>query len=66
MVNKNHPKDVGLSYFSHLKFAWGEMIRLECMAIVMFVHGLFPWVLDGRFVEYIDLAKKRVNVIDRK
>ena len=61
MINKEHPEDVGLTYFSHLKFAWCEMIRLECMACVMFVHGIVPWVWDNRFSKYIDNAKERIG-----
>ena len=66
MINKEHPKDVGLGYFSHLKFAWCEMIRLECMAIVMFVHGVIPWVWDNKFSDYLDKAKSRVRSITRE
>ena len=63
-LNYNHPKDVGLNYFSHLKFAWGEMVRLGCMEFVMFIHGLFPFIWDGKFSEYIKKAQERVDRVD--
>ena len=59
-VNKKHPGDVGLSYFAHLKFAWNEAKEAWCISIVMFVHGLLPWVWDWQFNKYLDEAKKRV------
>ena len=60
-MNKNHPYDVGLSYLGHLKFAWGECFRLNCISFVMFVHGLVPWIWDWKYDEYLDEAKKRVE-----
>jgi hypothetical protein len=61
IINKKHPGDAGLTYWQHLKFAWGEMTRLVIMAFVMFVHGLIPWILDWEYIEYIDKAKKRIS-----
>ena len=49
MLNRKHPKDVGMTYFSHLKFAWNESKEAWCMGVVMFVHGLFPWIWDWKF-----------------
>ena len=60
-INFNHPKDVGLNYFSHLKFAWAEMVRLGCMEFVMFIHGLFPFIWDHKFSNYIKNAQKRID-----
>ena len=64
MLNRKHPKDVGMTYLSHLKFAWNES-RWACwMGVVMFVHGLIPWVWDWEFNEYLNDAKKRVDPQD--
>lgn len=59
-MNKKHPKDVGLTYWQHLKFAWGEAVRAEWIAFVMFVHGLIPWIWDWKFSNYLDKAKERI------
>lgn len=60
-MNRKHPGDVGLTYWQHLKFAWGECARLKCMVFVMFVHGLLPWIWDWKYSAYIDGAKKRIE-----
>ena len=59
-LNRKHPKDVGMTYFSHLKFAWNESKEAWWMGVVMFVHGLIPWVWDWKFSNYLDKAKKRI------
>ena len=59
--NFNHPKDVGMGYWKHLRFAWGEMVRLGCMEFVMFTHGLFPFIWDHKFSNYIKNAQERIN-----
>mgnify|MGYP003632685870 FL=1 len=64
MINKKHPGDVGLTYWTHLKFAWGECIRLIYMSFIMFIHGLCPWVWDWKYNEYISQAKKRIEPQD--
>ena len=58
-MNFNHPKDVGLSYLQHLKFAWNESIHALWMTIVMFIHGIVPWIWDWKFNHYLGEAKKR-------
>lgn len=60
-MNREHPKDVGLTYWKHLKFTWSEAVRLECMSGVMFVHGLIPWIWDWRFNKYLNDAQKRIK-----
>ena len=47
-MNKQHPQDVGLTYIQHLKFTWGESVRLVCMSGVMLFHGIVPWIWDWR------------------
>ncbi|MDB2315495.1 DUF6356 family protein [bacterium] len=64
MINRKHPSDVGLTYWSHLKFAWGECFRLICISLVMFIHGFIPWVWDWKYSDYIDRAKKRIEPQD--
>ena len=58
-LNFNHPKDVGLNYWSHLKFTWGESLRSLGMLFVMIIHGIFPPFFDNKriFVISIDLSK---------
>ncbi len=60
VINRKHPEDVGLTYLQHLKFAWNESKEAWWMGIVMFVHGLIPWIWDWEFNQYLDKAKKRV------
>ena len=60
-INKRHPGDVGLTYWGHLKFAWGESIRGIWVTIFMFVHGLIPWIWDWKFDAYLKEAHKRVT-----
>jgi hypothetical protein len=62
-LNFNHPKDVGLNYWSHLKFTWGESLRSLGMFFVMIIHGIFPPIFDNKFSEYIKKAQKRINKI---
>jgi hypothetical protein len=36
ILNFNHPKDVGFTYYDHLKFTWKESILALGMSLVMF------------------------------
>jgi len=65
MINTEHPRDVGLTYFQHLKFAWFESIYAFRIFLLMFIHGLLPWIWDWKFNEYLDDAKKRVEPQDK-
>jgi len=60
-MNKQHPQDVGLTYIQHLKFTWGESVRLVCMSGVMLFHGIVPWIWDWRFSAYLDNAHNRIK-----
>jgi len=62
-LNFNHPKDVGLNYWPHLKFTWGESLRSLGMFFVMIIHGIFPPIFDHKFSEYIKKAQERINNI---
>ena len=64
-LNYKHPKDVGMSYFAHLKFAWNESKEAWWMGVVMFVHGLLPWIWDWEFTQYLDEAKERIEPQDK-
>lgn len=64
-MNKNHPKDVNLTYMQHLRFAWTEVVRLLSISIVMLVHGVVPWVWDTKFSNYIKNAKQRIDNLTR-
>ncbi len=60
-LNVKHPKDVGLSYISHLKFTWQESIRSLVAAFMMFVHGIFPPLFDLWYSEHIKKAQERID-----
>ena len=65
--NKNHPSNVGLTYWQHLKFAWAEAFRLDMIKYVMLIHGLIPWIWDKSFSEYLVKAQARiVPLLDEK
>ena len=42
LLNFEHPKDVGLNYYDHLKFTWKESFLALGMSLIMFIHGIFP------------------------
>ena len=60
-LNFKHPKDVGLSYISHLKFTWQESTRSLVAVFVMFVHGIFPPLFDLWYSEHIKKAQERID-----
>ena len=63
ILNLEHPKDVGLSYYEHLKFTWKESILALGMSLVMFIHGIFPPLFDLIFSDYIKKAQERITKI---
>ena len=64
-LNFEHPKDVGLNYFSHLKFTWQESARSLVACYVMFMHGIFPPLLDLWYSEHIKKAQERIDNLGR-
>ena len=60
-LNFKHPKDVGLSYISHLKFTWQESARSLVACFVMFMHGIFPPLFDLWYSEHIEKAQERID-----
>mgnify|MGYP001158398602 FL=1 len=66
MINKNHLQEVNLNYFSHLKFTLGEVVRLLGMAVVMVVHGLFPWIWYDKYSSYVNEAKMRIQMVTQQ
>ena len=61
-----HLKEVKVTYWSHLKFAWKEAIRCECMSLLMFIHGLVPCLFHDNFSKYIIKAQGRINKFQHK
>ena len=61
VLNFKHPSDVNLSYIEHLMFTWKESARAFIAALVMFIHGIFPPLLDWWYSEYIKKAKRRID-----
>ena len=62
-MDKKHLQSVGLTYFSHLKFTLGEVVKLLGMVVVMLVHGIVPWFWSNKFSDYISGAKMRIMII---
>tara|TARA_R110002020_G_scaffold188770_1_gene387494 strand:+ start:2651 stop:2863 length:213 start_codon:yes stop_codon:yes gene_type:complete len=60
--NTKHPKDIGLTYFEHLIFAWRESLLLVVMVFVMFIHAIIPWIMGDVFPTYLKKVIKRLEV----
>ena len=60
-MNKNHLKEQDLSYCQHLKGAWKEAIKCGIAADILFLHGMFPWIFDKYFTNYINKAYKKYS-----
>ena len=41
-------------------------MRLLGMAIVMLIHGLFPWVWYDKYSSYINEAKMRIQMVTQQ
>ena len=61
-----HLKEVKTTYWSHLKFTWMEAIRCEFMSVILFIHGLIPYLFSDRFSKYIPTTQKRINEFQHK
>jgi hypothetical protein len=61
-----HLKEVEATYWSHLKFAWGEAMRCEFMCIILFIHGLIPCLFHDSFSKYISESQKRIDKFQNK
>ena len=61
-----HLKEIDSTYWSHLKFAWGEAIRCEVMSVILFVHGIVPCLFHDRFSKYVSEAQNIINKFQHK
>ena len=64
IFNFKHPSDVNLTYIEHLCFTWKESARSLLAFLVMFIHGLFPIILDWWFNDHIEKTKERIDKIN--
>jgi len=48
----------------HLSFTWKESARSLLAFLVMFIHGIFPVILDWWYNDHIKKAKERVDKIN--
>lgn len=64
IFNFKHPCDVNLTYMEHLSFTWKESARSLLAFLVMFIHGIFPVILDWWYNDHIKKAKERVDKIN--
>ncbi len=65
IFNFNHPKDVNLNYFNHLKFSWCESIRAFGIGLVMIIHGIIHCIFDNTFSNYIKKAMGSVEEVSK-
>ena len=42
-----HLKDSKMSYFEHLGFAMKLSVQLNIMALISFIHAIFPFMLQN-------------------
>ena len=64
IFNFKHPCDVNLTYYAHLCFTWKESARSLLACVVMFIHGIFPPILDWWYNDYITKAKERIDKVN--
>jgi len=64
ILNFKHPCDVNLTYFEHLCFTWKESARSLLAFVIMFIHGIFPPLLDWWYNDYITKAKERIDKVN--
>ena len=64
IFNFKHPCDVNLTYYEHLCFTWKESARSLLAFFVMFIHGIFPPMLDWWYNDYITKAKERIDKVN--
>ncbi len=54
----DHPKEAGESYWEHLTFTIGMAGRFLYIAIVITIHGVFPFLLTHTGSDSIDKAHR--------
>jgi len=64
IFNFKHPSDVNLTYMEHLRFTWKESARSFVAFLVMFIHGIFPFILDWWYDNHIQKTKKRIDKVN--
>ena len=64
LLNFNHPQDVSMTYVEHLCFTWKEGARSLLACVIMFIHGVFPPVLDWWYNDHITKSKQRVDKVN--
>lgn len=57
MFNK-HPKEVGMTYFQHMKFAIKMSLSLFVLSITTLIHAIFPFL----FVENVSNFIKETHM----
>lgn len=61
IINKftAHPNEVGESYFGHLKFTIYNVLNLFRIGLVLFLHGVFPFI-------FISYTKDKIAILHNK
>ena len=63
MVNPftKHPHSVGETYFQHMKKAVRYGLRIQIVAIIIFIHALFPFLFEQNGGDEIDKINKELQ-----
>ena len=61
VMNNNHLKEQGLTYFQHLWNALKEAFRAGIALDLLLIHAFFPFIFDNYFSRYVKRAHKRIN-----
>ena len=64
-----HPNSANLSYFGHMKVAFGHSFGTLVASIVFFIHGIFPFTFEntgGNIVNDITSAINQVEAVRNK
>ena len=61
---KKHPKEVGMTYFEHMKFALKFSFCFFRLSITSFIHAIFPFLFVTNASRFIKEAHMKIE--DRK
>ena len=56
-----HPQSVGETYFEHMKKAMRYGLRIQIVAIIIFIHALFPFLFEQNGGDEIDKINKELQ-----
>ncbi len=49
-----HPREQGMSYFGHMRFALSHSFSLAVCAVVLFFHAFLPFLMETYTSDRVD------------